>query len=138
RLAVGDVRRERRGDRAPRLVRDAAPGAAAALDLSSAAARHWPLWSAHHLLDAADRAHSARTSRPRRARGALRPRQPPRRSRDDVPRDPPRAKSEASVTLWAWVGLALVGGAGAVARFLIDGAVSAGRKAEFPLGTLLV
>ena len=42
------------------------------------------------------------------------------------------------MTLWAWVALALVGGAGAVARFLIDGAVSAGRKAEFPLGTLLV
>jgi fluoride exporter len=42
------------------------------------------------------------------------------------------------VTVWAWIALALVGGAGAVVRFQIDGAISAGRRAEFPLGTLVV
>jgi CrcB protein len=37
-----------------------------------------------------------------------------------------------------WVGVALLGGSGAVARFLVDGAV-AGRVAwRFPIGTLVV
>jgi fluoride exporter len=38
----------------------------------------------------------------------------------------------------AWIGLALVGGVGAVARFRIDRAISGRRKGEFPLGTFAI
>ena len=37
-----------------------------------------------------------------------------------------------------WAGVVLIGGAGAVARFLVDGAVSARTDRPFPLGTLAV
>ena len=37
-----------------------------------------------------------------------------------------------------WIGVALLGGAGAVARFLLDGAVSARAGRAFPWGTLAV
>lgn len=37
-----------------------------------------------------------------------------------------------------WVGVALLGGAGACARFLLDGAVSARASRSFPFGTLAV
>jgi CrcB protein len=42
------------------------------------------------------------------------------------------------VTVGAWIGLALLGGVGAVARFGIDGAISARREGEFPLGTFAI
>lgn len=35
----------------------------------------------------------------------------------------------------AWIGLVLLGGVGAVARFRIDDGISARREGEFPLGT---
>jgi CrcB protein len=38
----------------------------------------------------------------------------------------------------AWLGLALAGGLGAVARFLVDGFVSARTRRALPLGTLAV
>ena len=38
----------------------------------------------------------------------------------------------------AWVGVALLGGLGALARFALDGAVSARTGAAFPWGTLAV
>ena len=38
----------------------------------------------------------------------------------------------------AWIGVALLGGAGAIARFLLDGAVSARTGRDLPLGTLAV
>jgi CrcB protein len=41
------------------------------------------------------------------------------------------------VTAAAWVGVALLGGAAAIARFLLDAAVSE-RGGPFPLGTLAV
>ena len=37
-----------------------------------------------------------------------------------------------------WVAVALLGGAGAVARLLVDGAVSARTSGAFPVGTLVV
>ncbi len=37
-----------------------------------------------------------------------------------------------------WVLVALVGGGGAIARFLLDGAVSARATSRFPLGTFVV
>jgi CrcB protein len=37
-----------------------------------------------------------------------------------------------------WVGVALAGGVGALARFALDGAVSARTGARFPWGTLVV
>jgi len=42
------------------------------------------------------------------------------------------------MSIGAWVGLALLGGVGAVARFRIDGAISARREGEFPLGTFVI
>jgi CrcB protein len=37
-----------------------------------------------------------------------------------------------------WVGVALIGGTGSLARFFVDGAVSAAIGRDFPLGTLIV
>lgn len=38
----------------------------------------------------------------------------------------------------AWIGLALLGGLGAVLRLQIDSRISAGREGEFPLGTFVI
>ncbi len=38
----------------------------------------------------------------------------------------------------AWIGVALLGGAGSIARFLLDGAVSSRSSTGFPIGTLAV
>jgi CrcB protein len=38
----------------------------------------------------------------------------------------------------AWIGVALLGGAGALARFLLDAAVAEGAEGPFPAGTLAV
>lgn len=37
-----------------------------------------------------------------------------------------------------WIGVVLIGGAGSVLRFLVDGAVSARTSRAFPYGTLVV
>jgi CrcB protein len=37
-----------------------------------------------------------------------------------------------------WVGLALIGGAGSVLRFVVDGAISSRAGRSFPYGTLVV
>jgi CrcB protein len=42
------------------------------------------------------------------------------------------------VTVWTWIAVALVGGAAAVARFVIDGAIGRRFGAAFPLGTFAV
>ena len=44
------------------------------------------------------------------------------------------------MSAWVWGGVALLGGAGAIARLLLDGAVGsrAKRASGFPLGTLAV
>jgi CrcB protein len=42
------------------------------------------------------------------------------------------------VTAWAWAGVAVLGGAGAIARFLLDGFVSVRAGAGLPAGTLAV
>jgi CrcB protein len=42
------------------------------------------------------------------------------------------------MSVGAWIGLALVGGVGAVARFRIDRTISARREGEFPLGTFTI
>jgi fluoride exporter len=38
----------------------------------------------------------------------------------------------------AWIAVALLGSAGSIARFLLDGAVSRRSRSSFPLGTLVV
>jgi fluoride exporter len=38
----------------------------------------------------------------------------------------------------AWIGLVLIGGAGAVARFRLDAEISRRGAGEFPLGTLVI
>ena len=42
------------------------------------------------------------------------------------------------MSLGTWVGIAALGGVGAIARFLLDGAVSARAGTRFPWGTLAV
>jgi CrcB protein len=42
------------------------------------------------------------------------------------------------VSLAIWIGVGLLGGAGAVLRFLVDGAISARATTSFPVGTLAV
>jgi len=42
------------------------------------------------------------------------------------------------VSVLLWVGVALLGGVGALARFTVDGAISARAGARFPVGTLFV
>lgn len=42
------------------------------------------------------------------------------------------------MSVWAWIGVAVVGGLGAVARFLIDGWVEVRFGRELPLGTFAI
>ncbi|GIF47103.1 putative fluoride ion transporter CrcB 2 [Asanoa ferruginea] len=42
------------------------------------------------------------------------------------------------VNILIWTGVFLIGGAGSVLRFLVDGAVAARRGRDFPYGTLVV
>jgi fluoride exporter len=42
------------------------------------------------------------------------------------------------VSVWAWIGVGLLGGFGALARFFVDGLVAARVGRDFPLGTFLV
>ncbi|HTB71238.1 MAG TPA: fluoride efflux transporter CrcB [Solirubrobacteraceae bacterium] len=42
------------------------------------------------------------------------------------------------MSVWTWLGVALLGGVGANARFLIDGLISARAGAALPFGTLVV
>jgi CrcB protein len=42
------------------------------------------------------------------------------------------------VSALVWIGVAVLGGAGAVARLLVDAAVSARTQGAFPVGTLVV
>jgi len=43
------------------------------------------------------------------------------------------------VNAWVWLGVALLGGGGAIARFMLDGTIGSRlRRSDFPLGTLAV
>lgn len=42
------------------------------------------------------------------------------------------------MSVWAWIGVGLLGGFGALARFFVDGLVAARVGRDFPLGTFLV
>ena len=42
------------------------------------------------------------------------------------------------MTVWTWIAVTLVGGAGAVTRFVIDAEVDRRLAASFPFGTLLI
>jgi fluoride exporter len=42
------------------------------------------------------------------------------------------------VSAWAWIGVAVLGGSGAIARFVIDGRVSDRLASDFPFGTLAI
>ncbi len=42
------------------------------------------------------------------------------------------------MSAWVWAGVALLGGGGAIARFLLDGAIGRRAGGGFPLGTLVV
>jgi CrcB protein len=42
------------------------------------------------------------------------------------------------VSAWTWIGVALLGGGGAIARFTLDGAISTRASGGFPLGTFVI
>ena len=42
------------------------------------------------------------------------------------------------MSVLVWTAVVLIGGAGSVARFLVDGLVSAAADRDFPVGTLVV
>jgi CrcB protein len=42
------------------------------------------------------------------------------------------------VSAWAWIGVAALGAAGSIARFLLDGFVSSRANGSFPSGTFVV
>lgn len=42
------------------------------------------------------------------------------------------------MSILIWIGVFLIGGAGSVLRFVVDGAVAARRGRDFPYGTLVV
>jgi CrcB protein len=42
------------------------------------------------------------------------------------------------MSAWVWVGVAFLGGIGAIARFVLDGLVSSHVNTSFPLGTFVV
>ena len=42
------------------------------------------------------------------------------------------------MTVLVWVGVVLIGGAGSVLRFVVDGAVASRRKRDFPYGTMVI
>ena len=42
------------------------------------------------------------------------------------------------MSAWAWVAVAVLGGVGAIARFLIDGRISQRLGRDFPFGTLAI
>jgi CrcB protein len=42
------------------------------------------------------------------------------------------------VSGWTWIAIAVLGGVGAVARFLVDGAISSRLGRDLPVGTLVV
>jgi CrcB protein len=42
------------------------------------------------------------------------------------------------MSVWVWLGVAVLGGAGALLRFFVDGLISARVVGDFPVGTLVV
>ncbi len=42
------------------------------------------------------------------------------------------------MSVWAWIGVALLGGCGAIARFLLDGAIGQRVRSDFPAGTFAI
>ena len=42
------------------------------------------------------------------------------------------------MTVWVWMGIAVLGSIGAIARFLLDGLVSQRWGRDFPFGTLVI
>jgi CrcB protein len=42
------------------------------------------------------------------------------------------------MSAWAWIGVAVLGGVGAIARFVIDSRISGWLDGDFPFGTLAI
>lgn len=42
------------------------------------------------------------------------------------------------MSAWTWVGVALLGGLGAIARFVVDGGIGSRVASSFPLGTFVI
>src|SRR4051794_16809241 len=139
RVAVADVRREHGRGFRPGVLRDPPAGAPAVVRLPPPAPGHRPVRRAHDVLDHAGRgpadARRARGRACRDVRGGERRRRV-RGGRAGDEHGPPGPVGAMTVAVIAGIGL--LGGVGAVARFLLDGAVSERAGAGFPYGTLAV
>src|SRR5947208_357710 len=136
---MGDVHRKRPRGGAARLLRLATAGAPAALRVPPAVPRHGPVRGADDVLDHAGRAVADARPRAHRPRGQLRGGEPRRGVRGGVRGDEahaPGADRVSGVLLWAAVGA--LGGAGAVARLVLDAAVAARAGRALPVGTFVV
>src|SRR4051794_22228980 len=138
-VALGHVRRQPHGGVPAGLLRHAPAGAPAAVGLPPAAAGHRVLRRVHDVLDDAARA-AADARRPplrpgrrlHRGVAGARLRRRASRHRDGAPR------KDGRVSALTWVGVAVLGGAGAIGRFLFDWLVSSRAGRELPLGTFAV
>ena len=134
RLALDHLRGQHRRRPAARLLRHPAAGAAAGLELPPPAARHRPVRRVVHVLDDAGRA--ARHDRRRRLGLAVG--YAAASIAAGLRRDPPRDRAVRRTRMLAmnalvWVGVVLIGGCGAVARFAVDGAVGSSARARLPV-----
>ena len=118
-----------------RLFRHTPAGAPAPVGLSPAAARNRVLWRLHHVLDDAGRAADDARRPSLRACGRVRriERDPgvwQRSSRNAV--RPPGEDDRVSLLVWIAVGV--LGGIGALGRFVVDGVVVAAYRTGLPAG----
>src|SRR4029077_5464085 len=138
-VAVDDVCDQRQRLLRARIPGHALAGASAAVDLPPATAGHGALRRLHDVLDDADRDLADDRSQSLRTRGRLYAGE----HRRGLPRDLDRhgagpAGAVARVSAQVWAGVALLGGVGATARFLLDSSIGARFGAELPLGTFVV
>src|SRR3954452_17855992 len=138
RLAVADIRRERARSAAARLLRHAPPGTPSADALPAPLRRDRRVRRAHHLLDDGGRAAADARPRPRRVVPRLRSGEHRGRFRGGRAGHEPHPARAGGGVMLVWVGVALLGGTGAVARFALDSAVAERTGDAFPWGTLAV
>src|SRR4029077_18054811 len=134
------VRRQRRRHGAARVVAGRRAAAVGGRGLPPPVARHRAVRCTDDVLHPATRDRRPRPRRTRRTGRRLRPRQHRGRAPDGAGDQRARPPGACVLTgsLLLWVAIALVSGAGAGLRFLLDVAVQSSGPGRFPLGILVV